>query len=229
MTCADVKRENIVERYVADELPEKEKELFEEHYFTCPACLDELATMQQIASGVKELAGAGEIAYKPEVSRDTILKKLDRLGKFIPDPRAWRYVKPAFYVLTVLVLLMVYPTWKGMFLTPKFQPRVNVSYFSLDVTRGKNRIDIPPYSDAVILEFSVAADEQFERYDAEIADHQGTVTWKTSDLRRLGNFGTFSISFDKDFLQGGTYVLTIYGFRDNTFTPIENFSFQITK
>ena len=229
MNCADVKRENIVERYVNDELSEKEKELFEEHYFTCQACLEELATMQQIAGGVKELAAAGEIAFKPEAARESILQRLDRLGKFIPDPRAWRYVKPAFYVLTVLVLLMAYPAWKGVTLIPKFGPRVNVSYFSLDVTRGKNRIDVPLYSEAFILEFSIPEEEEYERYDVEITDYRGTVIWKERDLKRLGDFGTFSISFDRDVLEEGGYVLSVYGLRENKPTTLENFPFQIVK
>ncbi|MFQ6093693.1 MAG: zf-HC2 domain-containing protein [bacterium] len=227
MRCTDVKRGNFVERYVADELSEKERELFEEHYFACPKCLEELATMQQIGGGVKELAEAGEIAYKPEAVKESILQRLARLGEFIPDPVAWRYLKPAFYVLSALVLLMIYPTWRGLFLTPT--PRVNVSYFSLDVARGVTRIDVPPYSEAIVLEFSVAAEEKYERYDVEMTDYRGTVIWKEKDLKRLGDFGTFAISFDRDFLREGDYVLTVYGFKENKSTPIERFPFQIVK
>ena len=229
MNCADVKKGHIVERYVADELSEEDKNLFEEHYFSCPKCLGELTTLQQIASGVRELTEAGKIAYKPEAVKENFLQRLTGLGKIFPDPRAWRYVKPAFYTLAVLVLLMVYPAWRWLFLSSKLEPRVNVSYFSLDVTRGVNRIEIPPYSDAMILEFGMAEKKQFDRYDAEIADHRGTVIWKDSNLKRLGDFDTFSISFDKDFLRNGAYTLTVYGFKDNTSTPIETFPFQIKK
>ena len=229
MNCAELKKRNIIERYVTDELSEKEKELFEEHYFSCPKCLEELVTMQQIARGVRELAESGEIAYKSEALRESLVQRLARLGEFIPDPRAWRYMKPAFYTLLVLVLLMVYPTVKGLFFISKLGSSVNVTYYSLDVARGMNRIDVPPYSDAMILEFSVAERRQFERYDAEIADQRGTVIWKDSDLKRLGDFGTFSISFDRNFLREGTYSLTVYGFKDNTSTPIETFPFQIIK
>ena len=229
MNCEDVRKGNIVEKYVADELSEREREVFEEHYFSCPTCLEELATVQQIAGSVKELVETGEIAYKPEAVKESILQRWGRLGAFIPDPRPWRYLKPAFYALLVLILAMMYPTWRGLFLSPKSDLRANVSFFPLDVTRGENRLYVPRYSEAIILEFSIDVEEEYERYGAEIADYQGSVISREKDLRRLGDFGTFAIGFDRDFLKEGDYVLTVYGFKDNESLSLEKLPFQIVK
>ena len=230
MNCEDVKKGKIVEKYVADELSEEEQELFEEHYFVCPKCLEELYTMQQVVGSVKEMAEAREITYVPEKTKRSILQRFARLGELIPDPGGWRHLKPAFYVLSVIVLLMIYPAWKGLFLTPTSVPRANVSFFSLDVARGRNRIDVPPYSEAIVVEFSVVEEEEvYERYEVEVVDRRGTVIWKERDLKRLGDFGTFAIGFDRDFLQEGSYVLTVHGSKKNKSVPLEEFSFQIVK
>ncbi len=48
MDCGRVAREEIVETYVAGTLSEEEREAFEEHYFECARCLDDLQTLQAI-------------------------------------------------------------------------------------------------------------------------------------------------------------------------------------
>jgi tetratricopeptide (TPR) repeat protein len=48
MDCARVAREEILETYLAGRLTEQDREAFEEHYFECTRCFDELRTLQTI-------------------------------------------------------------------------------------------------------------------------------------------------------------------------------------
>ena len=48
MDCARVAREEILETYLAGRLAEQDREAFEEHYFGCPRCFDEIRTLQTI-------------------------------------------------------------------------------------------------------------------------------------------------------------------------------------
>ena len=48
MDCARVAREQIFESYLSGRLTEQDREAFEEHYFGCALCFDELQTLQTI-------------------------------------------------------------------------------------------------------------------------------------------------------------------------------------
>ena len=56
MDCGRVAREEILEGYLGGRLTEEDREAFEEHYFECARCFDELRTLQAIR---EELRRAG--------------------------------------------------------------------------------------------------------------------------------------------------------------------------
>jgi tetratricopeptide (TPR) repeat protein len=57
MDCGTVAREEILENYLLGRLSEADREAFEEHYFECARCFDDLQTLQAI-QGELRLAGA---------------------------------------------------------------------------------------------------------------------------------------------------------------------------
>ena len=48
MNCEFKNREAIIEKYLAKELPESEQIVFEEHYFSCEECFNELETSKRM-------------------------------------------------------------------------------------------------------------------------------------------------------------------------------------
>lgn len=48
LTCEDVAVQNLTEKYVAGHLSEAEQAAFEQHYFSCPRCLEELKTCRAL-------------------------------------------------------------------------------------------------------------------------------------------------------------------------------------
>jgi tetratricopeptide (TPR) repeat protein len=58
MDCAKVAREEIIESYLVDRLSEEEREAFEEHYFECAHCFDDLQSLRAIREELR-FAGAG--------------------------------------------------------------------------------------------------------------------------------------------------------------------------
>jgi TolA-binding protein len=52
MDCNSVAREEILESYLAGSLDEQDREAFEEHYFECARCFDELRTLQAIRNAL---------------------------------------------------------------------------------------------------------------------------------------------------------------------------------
>jgi tetratricopeptide (TPR) repeat protein len=58
MDCAKVAREEIIESYLVDRLSEEDREAFEEHYFECAHCFDDLQSLRAIREELR-LASAG--------------------------------------------------------------------------------------------------------------------------------------------------------------------------
>ena len=63
MQCAKAAREEMLEGYVAGTLAEADREAFEEHYFGCAQCFDELRTLQAIRDELPRLSA--EVERRP--------------------------------------------------------------------------------------------------------------------------------------------------------------------
>jgi hypothetical protein len=57
MNHADIEEQEIVDRYVMGKLPAAEAERFEQHYLSCPECLDQLDLAESMQRGFKRAAG----------------------------------------------------------------------------------------------------------------------------------------------------------------------------
>jgi hypothetical protein len=58
VNCETVQSERVVERYVLGQLDEAEQHSFEEHFFDCDACLEEVRMMQSLQTAAAERARA---------------------------------------------------------------------------------------------------------------------------------------------------------------------------
>jgi hypothetical protein len=57
-----IEDEEIIERYVRNQLPPADRQAFEEHYFTCDACFEKLQAMERFVAGIREAARDGKLA-----------------------------------------------------------------------------------------------------------------------------------------------------------------------
>ena len=67
MDCARVAREEALEGYLLGRLNEEDREAFEEHYFECAGCFDELRALQavraELENGSVETQGNARHAF----------------------------------------------------------------------------------------------------------------------------------------------------------------------
>ncbi len=64
MDCEQVKREELVERYLSGELSEAEQDVFEQHYFDCVRCFEELRVLRSLQAGLERAEAA--VRTEPE-------------------------------------------------------------------------------------------------------------------------------------------------------------------
>src|SRR5436305_3908737 len=80
MDHADIEEKQIVDRYVRGTLPAEEVARFEEHYLSCPDCLDRLDLAESMNRGFKRAAGqdAARVAAARQLA---VVAWLSRLGR----------------------------------------------------------------------------------------------------------------------------------------------------
>ena len=69
MDCTRVAREEIAERYVVDGLSDEDRDAFEEHYFECARCFEELAALQAIQAELRQPGAENELSTRPSFIR----------------------------------------------------------------------------------------------------------------------------------------------------------------
>src|SRR5215213_7491680 len=97
MDHTDIEEQQIAERYVMGTLPAAEAERFEEHYLSCPECLDRLDLAESIERGFKRAAGQ-DAARLAAARQFALVAWLARLGR----SRQMAVLAMALFVLAVL-------------------------------------------------------------------------------------------------------------------------------
>jgi hypothetical protein len=103
MDHAYIEEHQIADRYVQGTLPAAEMELFEDHYLSCPECLDRLELAESLQRGFKRMAGH-EAATLVAARQLALVAWLARLGR----SRQMAVLVMALLVLAILPAGMVF-------------------------------------------------------------------------------------------------------------------------
>src|SRR5262245_9264674 len=97
MDHTDVEAQDVVDRYVMGKLSAEDAERFEEHYLSCPECLDRLELAESMQRGFKRAAGqdAARLAATRQLA---LLAWLSRLGR----SRQLAVLAMAVFIIAVL-------------------------------------------------------------------------------------------------------------------------------
>ncbi len=105
MECKINNRTELIEKYLSGELSEQEKESFEEHYFECDECFQELVFQQETIDLIKT---EGEIIFADYLNRKPISVRVKELLESLkpkPVPIQWRHVF-AYGAVAILVVFL---------------------------------------------------------------------------------------------------------------------------
>jgi tetratricopeptide (TPR) repeat protein len=151
MECAQIKREEVVERYLTGSLDPEERESFEEHYFACEQCFAALQVHRALQAELS--ASAPQIRAMPA-----------------PNPTAWRWT--AAMVTAAVVILAVLGIRWGM--KPLLSPSAPPTQGRQPGPAGPSlaelaRFDPPSYTSAVLRG---AQDEAMRKFRVAMKNYQ---------------------------------------------------------
>jgi hypothetical protein len=200
----------LVERYLLDELSPLDRDAFEEHFFGCPDCAEELRLTAAFLSAAKSELRPGA--------------ELPRVSNALPKPgrRAWFEFlwRPAFLSPVAALLLMVV-VYQNVVVYPQSRTEIarlsrpeTLTTVSLigDGSRGGTTpsATVSPGA-AVLLTFDVPAAERYASYAAELQNPAGTTLWSvpvSADQAR----DTVAVRIPAGRWEPGNYTLVIQGY-----------------
>jgi hypothetical protein len=208
------------ERYLLDELSPQERDGFEEHYFSCVQCADEVRSVFTFADNAKAvLAEQPYRVIKPVVAEP-------RRSAF--DWRSW--FKPAFAVPVMATLLLFVSGYQTFFVIPRLQreidtvtaPRAIPSTVARLATRGEDPVISVSTNDQfiqVILDINTPL--PVSSYACEVYDDSGALRFTVPATAPSG--GSLNLLLPAAGLKPGRYTVKV---KTNTTTDDYRFVVQ---
>lgn len=121
------------ERYLLEELSAQERSEFEEHYFTCIQCADEVRSAFKFADNARAVLAEEVVPALPRAEERSAASR-----------SLWAWLKPAFAVPAMAVLLLGVTLYQSLLVIPNLRsqietataPRVIPSVAAKAATRG---------------------------------------------------------------------------------------------
>ena len=207
MDHATVVGEKMTEQYLLNELDADTREAFEEHFFECHDCAEDVR------------AGAAFV----QQSKVLLAEQAPEQIAIVAQPaRAlrWSWLRPAF-ALPVFACLLAIIGYQN-FVSParRANPQV-LPWASIQLrTRGANtpRVVTAPGGSFLLL-MTIPPDSQYTRYVAELSDSTNAVKWSLV-IQAKPTEDTWPIEVPAANRKSGTYTLTVKGITDSGETRV---------
>ena len=223
MMHSQIENEQVVERYVRNQLTPEERQAFEEHFFSCDMCFEKLQEAERFRAGIREAASRGLLN---DESRSTLVGALStRL--------VW-----AFAATTCVALLCI--AWMYLLLVPKLrgerdravaklqaerqsravpertlpveQAEANVPLVMLQASRTEEEpasILLPPGSKNLVLWIEIGP-SRYRAFRLEVLSPQNRLVTSVDHLVR-GPYGALAASLPAAQLPTGDFLVKLTG------------------
>lgn len=127
MMHAEIEDQEIIERYVRNQLAPQERLAFEEHFFGCQECFEKLQATERFVAGIRDAADRG------------LLEDRHSAG-YVGVPSSWRaWVFPALAATSCAsVVLAAITGWTIFFQVPKLRRQLNQASVDANSQRQAN-------------------------------------------------------------------------------------------
>jgi Putative zinc-finger len=198
-----VVREKMTERYLLNELESDVCDQFEEHYFDCPECA------QDLCAGSQFIAQAKVVLAEP--SETVSVRATPGQGRV---PRWWfAWLRPAFAAPALALLLAVagyqnlvtYPRLQAELHTPQILPAVSVNVG----TYGAPETTVPQ-GKGFLLSLRIPPDAGFVRYRVDLHNPGGKPVGSFTVAPAAGQ-DQWSVAVAGVDREAGSYTMDIHG------------------
>jgi len=206
-----------VEKYLLKEMPDPERDEFEEHFFGCQECAADLKTTAAFLEAARrEMRRSAQPAPGPGAGSAPVPRSARKLRKVPWFEFLWRpaFAAPAFALLLAVVVyqnVAVLPRVAGES-AQREQPEILTS---LSLIGGNSRGgEVPTVSVAkaqpLLISLDIPAAERFSSYTCVLIDSSGRVLWRLPVSPAQAK-DTVAIRVPAGLVQRGDYRLVVRG------------------
>jgi len=254
MDHREIEESNIPDLYLMNKLPIEMKLRFEEHFVSCPQCLNRLEETEQFRAALKnELMPRPLFETSSQQSRALFRKYvyafaglaiLISLGLGLAW-RAWSQQRRESAVLMELRNRLAAESTSleqeksrnaelSNQIAALSRQQVSPPVFPLVITRGiadsggssVNSILLPQSPGWLILLLELPPHPSAQSYRATFRDSRGTLVSDLSGLKSISGENLAISVFSSQFTQG-SYVVSLEGLTSDRYTPLGSYSFQV--
>ncbi|MBS1871771.1 MAG: zf-HC2 domain-containing protein [Acidobacteria bacterium] len=226
MDHRQAEREYAVERYLLGQMPEAEQDQFEEHFFSCGLCAEEIRTGSAFVANMK--AVFDEMAPVP-------------LHPRVERPRWWEPLfarwNPAAAALAACGVLAAVVGYQNLYQLPALRARAGVEQtavsaiptFKVAMERGGGEaFTVSRRSQRVRFDVTHDWDENFPSYLIEVQRQGGAVTDRFS---LPGTKGNVEVRLNVSGMAAGRYTIVISGVKEgqSAKAPLGRIPVEITE
>jgi len=201
-----VVRQKMTERYLLHELAPEQRDQFEEHLFDCQDCaLDVRAAARFIEQSKVVLAENQAVASTPVLAT----------APARPQPRWFAWLRPAF-VVPALALLLVVVAYQNLVTYPQLQQALNrpqvLPWASVNVgTWGAGGPTITTVQGKGFLLFiRIPPDGVYDHYKADLINPAGKLEWSLT-IPAVAGQDQWPVEIPGANREAGTYALAVRG------------------
>ena len=203
MDHSEAIREMAAEKYLLEELSSEAREAFEEHFFGCMECAEDVRSGAVLIGGIK-----GAMSETPVAAAGVALRPERR------SPGWLGWLRPALALPALIVLVAIvgyqnlvsYPKLKMAANAPQVLPWASVNVSS----RGANAKAIAVHAgEGFLLFVNIPPDARYSSYVAELHDPDGKLEWSlTIPATGEDNYPVHVPAADRS---AGNYTVVVQG------------------
>jgi hypothetical protein len=195
-----------VERYILGEMPAEERDLFEEHYFSCGDCAEDVRHASSFVANAKAV-------WRDEANRNRVE------ARHTPqERRPWFWWLQPSWGPALAAVLLAFTGYQSLVTVPALrreaagamQPRQVAAFVLRADSRGAAKVVEAPPSEPLLLTLDLNPPQTFPKYIAEIHDASGAVV-STIGVAPPAPDEPLNLYIPNPKLPAGQYTLMIRG------------------
>lgn len=207
-----IEREGMIERYLLGQLSPEELDRFEDHYFECPECLEQLELAETLRGGIRRTAASDSARFLRQEPRSETPNRLHSRRHLLPAAALVLAGTAAGALLQELGENLWFPEQEQGLVAPAS----NTPVFFLGPERDgpgaepTTRIRPRPELGGIVLALEVEGQEAASRFQVLLtaAESPEAVLWRSENLV-VDHNGTLALSLPSRFLTPGDYWLQV--------------------
>ncbi len=226
MLHSQIENEEIVERYVQNQLAPEARQAFEEHFFACEECFEKLQATERFLAGVRDAADRGLLNHKSRAAFASGQGK-----RFLWAFAASACTALAFATIAGRMYLSQMPKLQGELnrtaaqlqvqqrmlaqleqrISSAEQPEANVPLVMLQASRGEEPASalLPPGARRLVVWVELGP-TRYRRFRMEVFSQQDLLITSLEHLQR-GPYGALAAAFPVERLQPGDFRIKLTG------------------